>query len=141
MSKGKLYKIDKRGNEVNNKTNDLIVFIVGIVIYAVVLMIANTLFKGIYIENFLYAMISAIILSLLNYTVKPIVIYLTLPLTVSTLGLFYPIVNMIILWLCSLLMGSSFVVLGFISLFFISIFISGLRLFLDNMITKRVGRK
>ncbi len=141
MSKGKLYKIDSKGNYVSDKNSELIEFIVGIVVYAVVLLISSALFRGIYVENALYALIAALILSLLNYTIKPLLVYLTLPLTLSSLGLCYPIVNMIILWICSLLMGSSFQVGGFISLFFVSVFISALRLFLDSMITSKVGRK
>ncbi len=139
MSKGNIYKINREGYSNDTKKNDIIEFLVGILVYAVVLEIANLLFKGIYIENFLYAFIAALILSLLNYSIKPLLIYWTLPLTISTLGLCYPIVNMIILKLCSLLMGNSFVVSGFFNLFFIAIFISVLRLFLDNMITKKVG--
>ena len=52
MSKGELYKIDKKGNnnkknvyEVNNK-NDFISFCVSILVYAFVLMVANSLFTG-----------------------------------------------------------------------------------------------
>jgi len=140
MSKAKLYKINKNGNYVNNKHSDLIVFLVSIVVYAVVLLISSSLFKGIYVDGFFYAVIAAVILTILNQTIKPILIYWTLPLTISTYGILYPLSNMIILWLCSLLMGSKFVVDGFINLFFISIFISGLRILLDNIITKKVGR-
>lgn len=143
MSKGKIYKINNNINKnINddNKKSNLIEFIVGIVIYAVVLMIASALFRGIYIENFFYALLSALILSLLNYTIKPLLIYWTLPLTISSLGVLYPIVNMIILWLCSMLMGGSFQVGGILNLFVISIFISILRIILDNLITKKVGK-
>lgn len=140
MSKAKLYKINKNGNYVNNKHSDLIVFLVSIVVYAVVLLISSSLFKGIYVDGFFYAVIAAVILTILNQTIKPILIYWTLPLTISTYGILYPLSNMIILWLCSLLMGSKFIVDGFINLFFISIFISGLRILLDNIITKKVGR-
>ncbi len=143
MSKGKLYKINVNNNSnyVNDRNGEILQFIVGIVVYAVVLVIASVLFRGIYIENFWYALVAALILNILNSTIKPLLIFWTLPLTVSTLGLCYPIVNMIILWLCSLVMGSSFIVTGIFNLFFISIFISGLRLFLYSMITSKIRRK
>ena len=55
MSKGKLYKIDKNMNPKSDTTT----FIVSLVVYAIVLMLANSLFKNIYVENFLYALIAA----------------------------------------------------------------------------------
>ncbi len=142
MSKGEIYKIDKKGNNsynVNEKS-DFTSFCVSILVYAVVLMITNALFKGIYIENFLYAIVAALILSGLNYTIKPILIYWTLPLSIMTYGIAYPIVNMIILKLCDLIMGNAFNINGFISTFIIAVFISFLRIILDNIITKNVGR-
>ena len=60
--KAKLYKINKEGVYTEeDKKSDIYQFIVGILVYALVLMIANALFKGIYVENFLYAVIAALI--------------------------------------------------------------------------------
>ncbi len=137
MSKTKLYKIEDSSKR-NNKS-DLTSFIVGLFVYAFVLFIASDLFENFYISDFIHALIAALILSLLNYTIKPILIYWTLPLTIVTYGIAYPIVNMIILKLCSMLMGSSFVISGFFSTFFIAIFISILKIFLDKMITSKFG--
>lgn len=136
MSKAKIYKI----NSTRNDSEDILKFIVGIFVYGLVLQIASSLFTNFYVENFWYAIIAALILSALNYTIKPILIYWTLPLTIVTYGIAYPIVNMIILKICSLIMGSSFIISGFITTFFVAIFISVLKIFFDNMITKRVGR-
>ena len=127
-------------NKKYNKKSDFIQFVVGLIVYAVVLMIAESLFKGIEIKSFLYALIAAFILDLLNYTVKPVLIYWTLPLSILSFGIAYPIVNMIILKLCDILMGSAFNIHGFFTTFFIAIFISFMRILLDNIITKNVGR-
>ena len=135
MSKGHLYKID---NKQNNKA-DLTSFIVGIFVYAIVIFIASTIFNNLYVESFLYALIAATILSMLNYTIKPVLVFLTLPLNIMTLGITYPIVNMIILKICDLLMGKYFIIHGFLAMFFISIFISFLKLLFDKMITNNVG--
>ncbi len=139
MSKTKLYRID---NDKYNNREDLLKFIVSILVYTAVLLITNYLFKwrGIYIDNTTSALIAALILSLLNYTIKPLLIYWTLPLTILTYGIAYPIVNMIILKICDVLMGYHFDVYGFWSLFCVSIFISALKMFLDNLITKKVGK-
>lgn len=138
MSKVKLYKIEDK-YERNNKS-DALSFIVGLLVYAFVLVVAGDLFANMYVSDFLHALIAALILSLLNYTIKPILIYWTLPLTILTYGIAYPLVNMVILKVCDILMGKSFDINGFISTFFIAIFISALKIFLDNMITKKVGR-
>lgn len=137
MSKAKLYKIDN--NKYDNKS-DLLKFLTGILVYAIVLLIADYLFVNIYIDSFISAVVAAILLSLLNYTIKPLLIYWTLPLTIVTYGIAYPIVNIIILKLCDILMKEHFIIGNFISVFFIAIFISILKMFLDNLITKKVGR-
>ena len=129
MSKAKLYKIDNNKYE---KRSDLLKFIVGIIVYAVVLLISDYLFKNIYIDNVWSALIAALIMSLLNYTIKPLLIYWMLPLTIITYGIAYPIVNIIILKLCDIIMGKHFMIGNFISVFFIAIFISVLKMFLDN---------
>ena len=137
MGKTKLYKID---NDKYDNKSDLLKFFVGILVYAFVLWMSSYLFKNIYIDSFLSCIIAALIMSLLNYTIKPLLIYWTLPLTIITYGIAYPIVNMIILKICDLLMGEYFVVGGFIPVFFIAIFISIMKIFLDNLITKKVGK-
>lgn len=138
-TKTKIYKIEV--NEEKNNKRDSVQFIVGIVVYAFVLMFASYLFNGLYIENFWYALLASVIINILNYFVKPLIIYLTLPLTVMSLGICYPVVNIIILKLCSLVLGSHFMFPGFIIPFFIAIFISIMKIILDNIITKRVGRR
>lgn len=131
----KVYRVSKE-----EKKNDAITFVVGIIVYAIVLVMASELFKNFYIESFLYAIIAALILSALNYTIKPVLVVMALPITILTYGIAYPIVNMLMLKICDIIMGDSFVIGGFLSMFFISIFISLLKMFLDQMITKKIGR-
>ncbi len=138
MSKGKLYRIKDENIE---KKYNYLGFIVGIIVYAFVLLLASDLFENFIITDFLHAIIAALILNLLNYTIKPILIYFTLPLTIITYGIAYPIVNIIILKLCDIIMGVHFEIHGFISMFFIAIFISLLRIIFDRIITKRFGGK
>ena len=104
-------------------------------------MISANLFANFYIENFLWAIIAALILSALNYSIKPLLIYWTLPLSIISFGIAYPIVNMVILKICDILMGTKFIINGFFSLFFIAIFISVLKIFLDRFITNNIGRR
>lgn len=135
MSNNKLYKIDDN----YNRRNDLLGFIVGIIVYALVLILASDLFENFFITDFVHAIIAALILSILNTIIKPVLVIMMLPITILTYGIAYPIVNMIILKLCDIFMGSHFEIHGFISMFFIAIFISFLRIVLDKIITKRFG--
>ena len=83
--------------EENKKRNYFIDWLAHMIGYAIVLMIASIIFKNtIYIDNSLFgfwALLAAILTSLLNETVKPILVLLTLPITSLTLGLFYPFIN------------------------------------------------
>ena len=134
VSKGNLYKLQK-----NERKGDAVSFIIGIVVYAVVLFLASNLFENFEIKNFAFALIAALVMSALNYVVKPILIYWTLPLSILTFGIFYPIVNIIILELCDIIMGDAFIIHGFLSMFVISIFISLLKILFDKLITDKVG--
>ena len=138
MTKTKLYKINK--NDVNYyDRNDGLSFVVGIFVYALVLILASDLFENFFITDYVHAVIAALILSILNATIKPALIFFTLPLTIVTYGIAYPIVNMIILKLCDIFMGIHFEIHGFISMFFIAIFINALKIIFDSLITKRFG--
>ena len=64
---------------------------------------------------------------------------MAIPITILTYGIAYPIVNVIILNICDLIMGDAFTVTGLFSTFVIAIFISALKIFLDRVITKKVG--
>lgn len=123
--------------------NKLINFIVSLVCYALVLMLVSMFFKDFYINNKyfgLYALIAALIIDILNKTIKPILVITTLPLTTMTLGLSYPIVNVIVLYLTSFIMGNNFTINGFFTAFFASILISFFNLFMDGFIIKKVTR-
>ena len=132
----KIY-INKKEVKPNSIKDDLIVFLLELLVSAISLMLASAIFKGFYVENIFYALVTSFIISLLNVIIKPLLIYLTLPITVMSLGLLYPIVNVIILKLASFTMGSSFVVEGFILPFFIAIFISAVTKVLEKLIVDR----
>lgn len=72
--------------------------------------------------------IFALVLSLIDISVKPVLQALSLPVTVLTLGLFYLVVNTILLylaaWLANSLFGIGFLIEGFGSAFLASIVIS-----------------
>jgi putative membrane protein len=70
---------------------------------AVALVITAYLVPGFVIKSFVAALVAAVILGLVNAVVKPILVVLTLPLTVVTLGLFLFVINAITIWLAGYL--------------------------------------
>lgn len=124
--------------EENKKRNYFIYWLAHMVGYAIVLIIASIIFKNtIYIDNSLFgfwALLAAILTSLLNETVKPILVLLTLPITSLTLGLFYPFINVLILNIVSFILGSHFNIGNLLMSFIVSIFISIMNIFIDRMV-------
>ncbi|MCM0034364.1 MAG: phage holin family protein [Burkholderiaceae bacterium] len=76
------------------------------ILNAVTLLIVAYVLPGITVASFWSAMIAALVLGLINMLVKPILILLTLPITIVTLGLFLLVINALMFWLAgSLLKG------------------------------------
>ncbi|WP_462249995.1 phage holin family protein [Ekhidna sp.] len=86
--------------------------IVKIVLSALAVIVAAYLLPGIYVDGFFTAIVIAIVLSLLNAVVKPLLILLTLPITLLTLGVFLLVINALIILLADSLI-SGFVVHNF----------------------------
>lgn len=129
-------KVSKR--LINNKFFEWILYML---CYAIVLIVVSFLFKSIKInlDYFgLYALIASIIIYILNQTIKPILFYITLPITALTMGLFYPLINLFILYLTSFILGNNFQISGFIIPFFIAILISFLNILMEGLIIKPI---
>src|SRR5258706_4593760 len=60
-------------------------------------LLTSYLLPGVHVENYGYALLVALVLSIANVIVKPILIIFTIPLTVLTLGLFLLVINAIII--------------------------------------------
>jgi len=93
------------------------------VVSALFLYVLSFLFRGIVIDSVLAAIIAAIVLGLINATIKPVLQIISLPITFLTLGLFYLVVNGLMLMLVSALVPG-FHVSGFGTAFFASIVLS-----------------
>lgn len=113
--------------------------------YSVILILASFLFKHtLYIDKEwfgLWSFLAAIIIYLLNKTVKPILFKLTIPITGLTLGLFYPFINLVILKLVSIILGPHFKIYGILFAVFASILISILNIIMDNFLDKLLRRE
>ena len=71
--------------------------IIKLLLNAVAVVILSKVLKGVNVDSYTTAIIVAIVLSLLNLIVKPILVILTFPITVITLGLFLLVINAIII--------------------------------------------
>jgi len=80
-------------------------FIIKTLIIAAAVVIASYFLPGVAVKRFTTALMVALVLSVLNYFVKPILVILTLPITIITLGLFLFIVNAIIILLAGKLVA------------------------------------
>ncbi len=72
-------------------------FIIRILASAAVAYLLSMVLSGVHIDGFTTAIIFALVLALLNAIVKPLLILLTLPFTIITLGLFLFVINAFII--------------------------------------------
>lgn len=68
-------------------------WILKLLISAVSVLIASYILKGVHVDSFLTALVIALVMSLLNFIVRPILVVLTIPITILTFGLFLLVIN------------------------------------------------
>ena len=124
------------------KLFDWVIRILG---YTVILMLMTLVFKNtLYIDNSYYGLwclIASILIYLLNKTIKPFLVWLTIPITGITLGLFYPFINLIILKIVSFILGDHFAIYGIWFAVLVSICISILNVILAMTVFKNLTFK
>lgn len=109
--------------------------ILKIVLTAVAVLVIAHFLPGVSVVNFTSSVIVAIVLALLRVTIKPLLIILTLPVTIVTLGLFLLVINALIILLADNLIDGFHVTGFWVALLFsliLSIFESVLYSFLDE---------
>ncbi|MFH1351367.1 MAG: phage holin family protein [Pseudomonadota bacterium] len=111
------------------------IFIRWLVLTAAI-MVASYLIDGIWVQDFFSAFLAAAILGILNAFFRPILIILTLPINILTLGLFTFIINAFLLMMASGVI-TGFIVQDFWSAIFGSLVISIINWFLSSFIHPR----
>jgi putative membrane protein len=101
-------------------------------ITAISLWVASLLFNGIRFSSTSALIISALLLGFANAVLRPLVVILTLPLTLLSLGFFLLVINALMLLLVAKIV-SGFKISGFWTAFFASLFISILSLALGSL--------
>ncbi len=103
------------------------------VITALSLWVASHVFRGIRFDDVASLWVAALLLGFANSVVKPLLIVLTLPLTVLTFGTFLLVINaLMVLLVAKLVRGFS--VSGFWTAFFASLFIAFFSLLLELLV-------
>ncbi len=103
--------------------NRLTRFLIHWITISLSLWVASRVFSGIQFADASSLILAALVLGFVNAVVRPLLVILTLPLTLVTLGLFLLVLNALMLLLVSALV-SGFTVSGFLTAFVASIFIS-----------------
>jgi len=112
-------------------------FLARLVLNGLAIIIVAWLLPGIHISSALSALLAGVILGFVNAIVRPVLFFLTLPLTLLTLGLFIFVLNAICLALTALLVPG-FSIDGFFSAVFGALLVSVVSWILNGLV---VGRR
>lgn len=98
--------------EDTNSQNQTMKLIIQLLLTAIVVLVLAEILPGAHVDSITTSLIVAAVLALLNITVKPLLVFLTLPATLITFGLFLLVINAVIIMLIDWLI-SGFSIDGF----------------------------
>lgn len=81
-------------------------YLIGIILSAVAVYLLAYLLPGVHVDDYIDAIGVALVISLLNIFLRPLLIFLTIPATIITLGLFLLVINAFIIWVTNLMLDS-----------------------------------
>lgn len=105
---------------------------VRLLVNAIAVLVSAYIIPGVRVDTFVTALVAAVILGLLNAVAKPILVLLTLPITVLSLGLFILVINTILVLLASAVVPG-FEVDSFLSALLFSLVLSVVSAFLFSL--------
>ena len=73
--------------------------IINLILSSIVVLISAYILPGVKVDGFFTALVVAVLLSVVNTFIRPVILLLTLPLTILTLGLFSLIINALMVML------------------------------------------
>ena len=88
-------------------------FIIKLFLNAIAVVIVAYILPGVHLVDFWQAVLLAAVLSLLNASVKPLLIFLTIPATIFSLGLFLLVINALIIEIAAWILKPGFMVDSF----------------------------
>ena len=111
-------------------------FLVRVLVNALAIWLATTIVPGIEASSGTTVVAAALVLGLVNAIVRPVLLVLTLPLTLVTLGLFLFVLNALCLWLTSAIVPG-FDVRGFWPAFWGALLVSALSWVVNGFVSDR----
>lgn len=110
--------------------------IIKLLISTIAVFVLSYFLPGVHVTSLTGALMVAVVLGLLNTFLKPILVLLTIPVTIFTLGLFLLVINAIIILICDYFIAE-FYVDGFLIALFFSVLLSIIqsilnKIFIDN---------
>jgi putative membrane protein len=110
--------------------------LIRLLVNALALMVSPYIISGVSVSNFYAALITAILLGIINAVIRPILIILTLPVTLLTLGLFTLVINgLLILFVSSFVKG--FAVSGLWPAILLSLFLWAVSFITNGLLRDR----
>lgn len=116
-------------------------FIIKLFLNAIAVVITAYILPGVYLENFGYAVLLAALLSLLNVSVKPVLVFLTIPATIVSLGLFLLVINAFIIEIAAWILKPGFDVATFWQALFFSILLSIINSIFERLTVRRTPKE
>lgn len=80
---------------------------------AVALLCVAYIYQGVEVRSFPSALLAAFVIGLFNVVLRPVLVVLTLPVTIVTVGLFLFVINALMFWAAASVLGNGFQVHGF----------------------------
>lgn len=133
----KLVITDKHKDRVN-KLFEWLLYLIG---YTIIFILITNLFKSVYIDTkhtYIYSVLVVVILSILNSTIKPILVTLTLPIIGITFGIFYPFINLFLLKLADWILGPHFQLENIYIAFFVALLLSIINFIIEHLVIKPI---
>ena len=97
-------------------------------------------YSGVEVPTFGTAMLAALVIGLLNIVVRPILVVLTLPVTVLTLGLFLFVINALVFWAAAAVLDG-FVVRGFLGALVGSLIYTAIGIVIESALERLFAKK
>jgi putative membrane protein len=107
---------------------------------AAALLLVAYLYSGVQVDSFGSALIAAFVIGLFNAVLRPVLVLLTLPVTIVTIGLFLFVINALMFWSAAGVLGG-FHVSGFGAALLGSLLYSVIGLVIDSALSRLLSQK
>jgi putative membrane protein len=104
------------------------------------LLLVAYLYSGVQVQSFGSAMLAAFVIGLLNAVVRPVLVVLTLPVTILTLGLFLFVINAVTFWAAAAVLDG-FLVRNFVAALVGSLLYTAIGMVIESALERLFAQK